>query len=89
MHLTVLLKLAMLPAWQVGPENVNVYSTHNSEWPVLDTFKTGSVLEIKTVMRFHHWVGYIGAVFTAEICSLVNGTLEILSYYTSVQFPKG
>ena len=39
-----------------GKEGENTYSTPNRNWKVLQTYKTGQVIEIETVMTAHHWV---------------------------------
>ncbi|CAM9688684.1 unnamed protein product, partial [Sphacelaria rigidula] len=41
--------------FQCGCDCSNTYSTPNIEWPVLETFEAGSIIDIKAVMRFHHW----------------------------------
>lgn len=32
------------------------YSTPNSEWPVLEEFESGQVIEIAAVIVYYHWV---------------------------------
>lgn len=41
---------------QNAAEGTNVYSTPNSNWPVIDSFKGGQVIEIDTIMNAYHWV---------------------------------
>lgn len=41
---------------QSEDEDSNVYSTANSKWAVLESYKQGSVLELKLVISAHQWV---------------------------------
>lgn len=44
------------PQQQSGDPDLNTYSTDNSEWPVLETYTSGSIIEIKTIINNNHWV---------------------------------
>lgn len=42
--------------FQNAPEGTNKYSTANVNWPTIDSFKSGQVLEMDIVMNAYHWV---------------------------------
>lgn len=41
---------------QGGKDGENTYSTPNKDWPILQEFKQGQVMEIKAVMKAWHYV---------------------------------
>lgn len=47
--------LALLVGQGLDPDR-NAFSTPNSEWPVIDVFQSGQVVEIDLTTVFYHWV---------------------------------
>lgn len=45
------------PQQPIGSANEkNVYSTENSNWPVIDSYVTGQVIEIDVIIEYYHAV---------------------------------
>ena len=43
---------------QTAAEGSNLYGQENVNYPVLETYEEGSVMEVKVVVSTNHWVSY-------------------------------
>lgn len=70
--LLLLLMRTVISFVQNAAEGTNVYSTPNSNWEVLESFKGGQVLEMDIVMNAYHWVSFYA-------CHIFYGVLVVIS----------
>ena len=65
---------------QRTPEAERPYSSPNSEWPILETYARGQVIDIKVIISAYHWVsGHTSmrttTVFACRLAFRMKGVL--------------